>query len=110
MTASPTLAAGGEPAASDPLAPGAAGSATPETLPADSNRSSAAADGWNGELRERLELAATRAGVGVAALCDLWIQEGLERAESQAAAEAAGRCSLRTGTCTVGPVPLPVQQ
>lgn len=61
-------------------------------------------------LHERLNQVANRAGVQVAALCELWIQEGLERAESQALAEAAGRCSLRTGTCTLGPVPLPVQQ
>jgi hypothetical protein len=43
--------------------------------------------------------------------CKLWVREGLERLEAeQAAAEAAGRCSLRTGTWTTGPVPLPVQQ
>jgi hypothetical protein len=39
------------------------------------------------------------------------VREGLERFEAeQAAAEAAGRCSLRIGSCTTGPVPLPVQQ
>jgi hypothetical protein len=43
--------------------------------------------------------------------CRLWVREGLERLEAeQAAADAAGRCSLRTGTCTAGPVPLQVQQ
>jgi hypothetical protein len=64
-----------------------------------------------GDLQERLERAAAAAGVSVSEACGQWVREGLENFEArQAAAEAAGRCSLRTGTVTVGPVPLPVQQ
>lgn len=63
------------------------------------------------ELRSRVEQAAAHAGLSGAELCEQWIRQGLEQAEQQRAlAEASGRCSLRTGTCTVGPVPLPVQQ
>jgi hypothetical protein len=63
------------------------------------------------DLRQRLAEAAGSAGMDEAAACTLWVREGLERLEAeQAAAKAAGRCSLRTGTCTTGPVPLPVQQ
>lgn len=63
------------------------------------------------DLQQRLALAAGGAGLDATEACKLWVLEGLERLEAeQAAAEAAGRCSLRTGTCTTGPVPLPVQQ
>jgi hypothetical protein len=63
------------------------------------------------ELQQRLAQAAGSAGLDAMEACKLWVREGLERLEAeQAAAEAAGRCSLRTGTCTTGPVPLPVQQ
>ena len=74
--------------------------------------SSAALPAWlSGDLQERLERAAAAAGVSVAAACQQWLREGLERFEAQeAAAIAAGRCSLRTGSCTIGPLPLPVQQ
>ena len=63
------------------------------------------------DLRQRLAEAAGSTGLDATEACKLWVREGLERLEAeQAAAEAAGRCSLRTGTCTTGPVPLPVQQ
>ena len=63
------------------------------------------------DLRQRLTEAAGSTGLDAMEACKLWVREGLERLEAeQAAAEAAGRCSLRTGTCTTGPVPLPVQQ
>ena len=65
----------------------------------------------SGELRSRVEQAAAHAGLSVNEACEQWLRQGLEQAEHQRAiAEAAGRCSLRTGTCTTGPVPLPVQQ
>ena len=64
-----------------------------------------------GEWQPLLERAAAAAGVSVSEACGQWVREGLESFEArQAAAEAAGRCSLRTGTVTAGPVPLPVQQ
>ena len=63
------------------------------------------------DLRQRLTEAAGSTGLDAMEACKLWVREGLERLEAeQAAAEAAGRCSLRTGSCTTGPVPLPVQQ
>jgi len=63
------------------------------------------------DLRQRLAEAAGSTGLDAMEACKIWVREGLERLEAeQAAAEAAGRCSLRTGTCTTGPVPLPVQQ
>jgi len=63
------------------------------------------------DLRQRLAEAAGSTGLDATEACKIWVREGLERLEAeQAAAEAAGRCSLRTGTCTTGPVPLPVQQ
>jgi hypothetical protein len=63
------------------------------------------------DLQQRLALAAGSAGLDATEACKLWVREGLERLEAeQAAAETAGRCSLRTGSCTTGPVPLPVQQ
>ena len=63
------------------------------------------------DLRQRLTEAAGSTGLDAMEACKLWVREGLERLEAeQAAAEAAGRCSLRTGSCTTGPVPLPVLQ
>jgi hypothetical protein len=63
------------------------------------------------DLRQRLAQAAGSAGIDLNEACSRWVREGLERLEAeQAAAEAAGRCSLRTGSCTTGPVPLAVQQ
>jgi hypothetical protein len=63
------------------------------------------------DLRQRLAEATGSTGLDATEACKIWVREGLERLEAeQAAAEAAGRCSLRTGTCTTGPVPLPVQQ
>lgn len=63
------------------------------------------------DLQQRLAEAAGGAGMDAIEACRVWVREGLERLEAeQAAADAAGRCSLRTGTCTAGPVPLPVQQ
>ncbi|MEB3317359.1 MAG: hypothetical protein VKO39_04385 [Cyanobacteriota bacterium] len=66
-----------------------------------------------GDLRRRLRRAAAASGMTEAAVCEQWLREGLERFEAQPPAEEAdgsGRCSLRTGTCSLGPVPLPVQQ
>lgn len=89
------------PAAPASAAAPAANHATPITLP----------DWLGGALQERLERAAAATGMSVAEACGQWVREGLENVEArQAAAEAAGRCSLRTGACTTGPVPLPVQQ
>jgi len=63
------------------------------------------------DLRQRLAEAASGAGINLNEACSRWVREGLERLEAeQAAAEAAGRCSLRTGSCSTGPVPLAVQQ
>jgi hypothetical protein len=70
-------------------------------------------DWLEGDLRRRLHLAAKGSGMTVAALCELWLRESLERFEAQHPVEdpdGSGRCSLRTGTCSLGPVPLPVQQ
>jgi hypothetical protein len=66
-----------------------------------------------GDLRRRVHQAAETCGMTVAAVCEVWLREGLERFEGQQAvddSDGAGRCSLRTGTRSVGPVPLPVQQ
>jgi hypothetical protein len=75
---------------------------------------SASEPAWLGaDLRQRVEQAATATGMTVAAVCEQWVKEGLDRYESQRPSEdpdGSGRCSLRTGTCTIGPVPLPVQQ
>lgn len=89
MAASPTL--------SSPAVAQNAGAAEPSWLPED--------------LRRRVEQVAAEAGQSVAEACEQWLRQGLEEAERQRAlADAAGRCSLRTGTCSTGPVPLPVQQ
>lgn len=66
-----------------------------------------------GDLQHRVHLAAAASGISVAALCEQWVREGVERFEVHHPAEdpdGSGRCSLRTGTCSLGPVPLPVQQ
>jgi hypothetical protein len=66
-----------------------------------------------GDLQHRVHLAAAACGMPVAAVCEQWVREGLERFEAHHPGEdpdGSGRCSLRTGTCTLGPVPLPVQQ
>jgi hypothetical protein len=80
--------------------------------PAVAENASAAEPLWLPEdLRRRVEQVAAEAGQSVAEACEQWLRQGLEEAERQRAlAAAAGRCSLRTGTCTTGPVPLPVQQ
>jgi hypothetical protein len=58
-------------------------------------------------------LAAAASGITLTALIEQWLREGLERFEAHQPLEdsdGSGRCSLRTGTCSIGPVPLPVQQ
>ncbi|MFM7652342.1 MAG: hypothetical protein ACKO5M_05360 [Vulcanococcus sp.] len=62
------------------------------------------------DLSARIMAAAAHAGLEEATLRERWLLEGLERFEAQHGLEGSGRCSVRTGTCTVGPVPLPVQQ
>lgn len=64
------------------------------------------------ELEQRLARAAEARGTTPAALCEQWIHEGLLRleAESVEAGAGSGRCSVRTGHCATGPVPLPLQQ
>ncbi len=69
--------------------------------------------GLDGELRHRLQRAAQACGMSVAAVCEQWLREGVERFEAHHPVEdpdGSGRCSLRTGTSSLGPVPLPVQQ
>lgn len=79
--------------------------------PTDHGSAPVGLDWLDPDLRQRLLQAAGTAGIEAIEACQVWVREGLERLEAdQAAAEAAGRCSLRTGTCTTGPVPLPVQQ
>lgn len=66
-----------------------------------------------GDLHRRVQAAAAASGLSIAAVCEQWIREGLNHFESHQAAgdpDGSGRCSLRTGTCSLGPVPLPVQQ
>ncbi|MFN5464497.1 MAG: hypothetical protein ACK40D_08820 [Cyanobacteriota bacterium] len=76
--------------------------------------SSPSEPGWLGaDLWQRVEQAASAQGMTVAAVCEQWVKEGLDRFEAQRLSEdpdGSGRCSLRTGTCSIGPVPLPVQQ
>ena len=63
------------------------------------------------EMFQRLERVLAGTGQSPQAACEQWVRAGVEQLEAQqASAEAAGRCSLRLGTATVGPVPLPVQQ
>ncbi|MCS5692325.1 hypothetical protein NZK33_10050 [Cyanobium sp. FGCU-6] len=61
-------------------------------------------------LSARIAAAAAHAGIAEATLRERWLLEGIERFEAQHGLEGSGRCSMRTGTRTVGPVPLPVQQ
>jgi hypothetical protein len=66
-----------------------------------------------GELHHRVGQAAAASGMSVAAICEQWVREGLEHFEDHQAAgdsDGSGRCSLRTGTRSVGPISLPVQQ
>jgi hypothetical protein len=66
-----------------------------------------------GDLLRRVQAAAAASGLSIATLCEQWVREGLDHFESHQAAvdpDGSGRCSLRTGTCSLGPVPLPVQQ
>lgn len=62
------------------------------------------------DLQARLIDAAGRQGVSLSTLCEQWLLEELERHEQAHGVDAAGRCSVRTGLCTSGPVPLPLQQ
>ncbi len=87
--------------------------ATISSQPEQNGTSSAAVElAWlSDELRIRVEQAAAHAGLSLNEACEQWLRQGLEQAEQQRALAAApGRCSLRTGTCSSGPVPLPVQQ
>ncbi len=82
--------------------------------PSQPRHSSASEPAWlEADLWQRVEQAATAQGMTVAAVCEQWVKEGLDRYEAQRPSEdpdGSGRCSLRTGTCSIGPVPLPVQQ
>jgi hypothetical protein len=62
------------------------------------------------DLQERLSAAAGRQGVNLATLCEQWLLEELERHEHAHGVDPAGRCSVRTGLCSSGPLPLPLQQ
>ncbi|MEB3169800.1 MAG: hypothetical protein VKK43_00345 [Synechococcaceae cyanobacterium] len=62
------------------------------------------------DLQQRLNEAAAREGVSLGSLCERWLLEELFRHEQAHGLEQAGRCSLRTGQCTSGPLPLPLQQ
>jgi hypothetical protein len=66
-------------------------------------------------LRERVETAAAARGLDPAALCEQWVLAAVTTFEQQhglypGAGSGDGRCSIRTGSRTLGPVPLPVQQ
>lgn len=66
-----------------------------------------------GDLQARVHQVAHVTGMTAAAVCERWVREGLERFEALQTPElldGSGRCSLRTGTSSIGPVPLPVQQ
>jgi hypothetical protein len=62
------------------------------------------------DLQARLIAAAGRQGLSLSTLCEQWLLEELERHEHAHGVDPAGRCSVRTGLCTSGPVPLPLQQ
>lgn len=63
------------------------------------------------ELLQRVERAVALTGQSLEGACEQWVRAGLEQLEVQlAAAASSGRCSVRMGTATVGPVPLPMQQ
>ena len=86
--------------------------ASPSPSPAPA--SSAPEPAWlPGDLQHRVRQAAAASGMSVAALCQQWVREGLEHFEAHQTSgdpDGSGRCSLRTGTSSLGPVPLPVQQ
>lgn len=99
----------------------AARTVVPSILSTDAARSTAHPDQPGGpdlewlesDLRRRLQRAAVAGGMSVAAVCEQWLREGLERFEAHLPGEdpdGSGRCFLRTGTSSLGPVPLPVQQ
>lgn len=63
------------------------------------------------ELLQRVVSAVAQTGQSLEGACEQWVRAGLEQLEAQlAAAASSGRCSVRLGTATVGPVPLPMQQ
>jgi hypothetical protein len=63
------------------------------------------------ELLQRIERAVAVTGQSPEEACEQWVRAGLEQLEAQLAiAGSSGRCSVRMGTATVGPVPLPMQQ
>jgi hypothetical protein len=93
------------------VAPSTAQQVTPPS-PAESTSADPLA-GLGEDLQHRLRLAAAASGMTLTALVEQWLREGLERFEAHHPldeADGSGRCSLRTGTCSLGPVPLPVQQ
>jgi hypothetical protein len=66
--------------------------------------------GLDSDLQERLAAAAGREGLSLASLCERWLLDELERHERAHGLEPAGRCSVRTGQASTGPLPLPLQQ
>ena len=62
------------------------------------------------DLQERLSAAAGRQGVSLSTLCEQWLLDELVRHEHDHGVEPAGRCSVRTGHASSGPLPLPLQQ
>ena len=105
---------------------------TPGPAPSQAAQQWLSADLLSADLKQRIAIATAAADLEPAALCEQWLREGLERLEAQQAAAAdtaaaaaasdanasdedaagagSGRCSLRTGSRSAGPVPLPVQQ
>jgi len=66
-------------------------------------------------LRQRVASAATARGLDPAVLCEQWVLAAVTTFEHQHGLDPGdgsgdGRCSVRTGSRTLGPVPLPVQQ
>ena len=106
----------------------------PGPAPSQAAQQWLSADLLSADLKQRIAIATAAADLEPAALCEQWLREGLERLEAQQAAAAdtaaaaaasdanasdedddaagagSGRCSLRTGSRSAGPVPLPVQQ
>lgn len=66
--------------------------------------------GLDSDLQQRLQEAAAREAVSLGSLCERWLLEALLRHEQAHGLEPSGRCSVRTGHCTSGPLPLPLQQ
>jgi hypothetical protein len=62
------------------------------------------------DLQQRLAAAAAREGLNLTSLCQRWLLDELERHERAHGLEPAGRCSVRTGQASTGPLPLPLQQ